>query len=148
MNDTLCEQIRMAAMALEDGEQPDISRHEIAAHLETCAACRREIAAQNNMAALFSDVKRRHDPADLWPAINAGLEPAPSRRRAWLHSPVMTAVVVLLGIYKIMELAVDADPAPLLRIMPLAVAAALFLYLRYNPFRIEPGLLLEGEHIS
>lgn len=148
MDDTLCEQIRMAAMALEDGEPPDISPREVAAHVDTCAACRREIAALHDTAALFSRVERRHDHTDLRPGISAGLEPASWRWRAWLQSPIMLGIVLLLGMYKIAELALASDPTPLLRITPLIVAAALFLYLRNNPFRIESGLLLEGEQIS
>lgn len=148
MDDTLCERIRMAAMALEDGEQPEMPPHEIMAHLDACAACRREVAAMGDVVALFSRVERRYEQADLWPAVSAGLEPVSSRWREWVHSPVMLAVVLLLGIYKIAELAMESDPAPLLRIAPLIVAAAFFFYLRNNPFRIEPGLLLKGEQIS
>jgi|GEM_PF-528181 len=145
MDDEFCLRVRMAAMAMADGEQPDMPRAEIDAHLAACPSCRSEIAAQVAVATRFGGVLRMSPDEDLWPGAMSVLDAGVGGRRSRTDPRPALLAAVALALYKIAELAPEQEPLPIIRLAPLLIAAALFLYLRNNPFRIEPGLLLEGE---
>ena len=68
-----CETIRIAAMAVADGETPLESPQEIADHVEECSACREALAGETSDK-LFPDTTRRAAHAvDVWPALSAKL---------------------------------------------------------------------------
>ena len=130
-----CEEWRVAAMALADGEMPPVSRAAIEAHLATCDACRRVIEELQELARRW-EVQRRPDYCvDLWPAIQDRL----GRPKChWL--PML---VVLLVIFKLADLVTDTSLALWVQVVPVLIAAAAFAALGQNPFRIETDLALK-----
>lgn len=144
INPELCERVRMAALAIDDGEDPGMAPGEIEGHIRSCDGCRRELAGLRSATELLATSSRRGDGIDLWPVLEHSLAAAPERRPAALDPRGLLVAVFLFACYKAIELAA-ADPAPLLRLAPLAIGAVLFFYLKNNPFRIDSGLRLEGE---
>ncbi|MBV9852026.1 MAG: zf-HC2 domain-containing protein [Armatimonadetes bacterium] len=71
-----CETRRACLTALLDGELPPHDATEVWAHLAECPACRRaweELAAVRDLAAQWT----MGDTPDLWPAVQAQIEPEP-----------------------------------------------------------------------
>ena len=130
-----CEEWRVAAMALGDGEVPAMSRTEIEAHLATCEACRRVIEELQELARTWEGQRHPDYSVDLWPAIHGRLR---SPKRHWL--PML---VVLLVTFRLADLATDRSLALWVQLVPVLMAAAAFAALRQNPFRIETELALK-----
>ena len=59
MNESNCESVRIAAMALADGEQPALDPHFIAAHVAGCAACRLELELLRGLDVQIAGKSRR-----------------------------------------------------------------------------------------
>ncbi len=73
---TDCETIRIAAMAVADGETPLISSQRTTSHLQECSDCRDALAFEES-GQLFPDAARRASHAvDLWPALSTKLATA------------------------------------------------------------------------
>jgi len=70
-----CDAVRPRLDDWVEGSLPDAERREVAAHLESCEACRGEAAG---LGALFSATaglpREIQPPRDLWPAIDARLD--------------------------------------------------------------------------
>lgn len=130
-----CEEWRVAAMALADGETPPVSRAAIEAHLATCHGCRRAIEELQALARTWAGQRRPDYHVDLWPAIHDRLG-RPKRR--WLPT-----LVVLLVIFKLADLLTDTSLALWVQVVPVLMAAAAFAALRQNPFRIQTDLGLK-----
>ena len=94
-----CEEYRLAAMALADGETPPASRAAIEAHVAACEGCRREIEQLHELARMWQGQTRSNYNVDLWPEIQGRLE-RPKRR--WLPP-----LVVLLVLFKLADFIVD-----------------------------------------
>jgi anti-sigma factor RsiW len=132
-----CDAIVLSAMAWMDGEVGPIDRAEIDAHVLTCRHCASEIEALRLLAARLAPVSRAAVTADVWPAIEAHLD----RPRAIPAGLVLTAAAVFLLAWRALE-AATMDPLTWwTRPVTVGVAALLFLYLRVNPFRVEPRLV-------
>ena len=80
--------------------------------------------------------------ADLWPAIEKRINP----ERATIL-PVKWQPFALLGIslvvYKLLEMVPERDFGWALKIVPFILIAALFGFLKENPFKINTELILE-----
>jgi anti-sigma factor RsiW len=123
-----CEEWRLAAMALTDGETPPTSRAEIEAHLAECEGCRRETDQLQELGQIWQGQARRNYKVDLWPQIHDSLS---HKKRYWL--PML---VVLLAIFKLADLIPDWDLAIWIQLFPILMASAIFAALRENPFQI------------
>jgi anti-sigma factor RsiW len=146
MNRSACEEVQMAAMAIADGERPDLTTEEISTHMETCQSCREEIAALAAVNDLFASHMRRTTAGDVWPQVAERIAtPQPVRSASTAEWKALGIGVALLGLWKIIELAPDDAPALLLRLVPVAIAVALLFRLKDNPFTINSKLRLEGE---
>ena len=99
MNESNCESVRIAAMAIADGEQPALDPAFIAAHVAGCEACRLELELLRGFDVQMAGRSRREYPVDLWPRIEPRLA-APSRQRR-----VFLVLGILLVAYKIAEFA-------------------------------------------
>ena len=139
-----CEEIRIAAMALAEGERADLSLDEIQEHLAACAGCRQEVAQMEALAALWARQARRPSAEDLWPGLAerlAATAPAPRVNRGpipiWL-------LALLLGTYKLIEFVPDRSWPLAVQFVPVAVALAWFLWSKQNPFRVDVELRMEG----
>jgi anti-sigma factor RsiW len=146
MNTPACEQVQIAAMAIADGERPDLTTEEIRTHIATCQSCREEIAAMTAMNDLFASHMRRAVAGDVWPQVAEQIAaPQPVRSASATEWRALGIGVALLAVYKIIELAPDEAPALLLRMVPVVIAIALLFVLKENPFTINSKLTLEGE---
>jgi predicted anti-sigma-YlaC factor YlaD len=139
MNESNCESVRIAAMALADGEQPTLDPAFIAVHLAGCAACRLELEQIRAVTGLLDGKSRREHRVVLWPALEPRIA-APSRQRR-----VFVVLGILLVAYKIAEFAPSREFGMAVQLVPVAIALAAFRYLKENPFRITTGLKLEGD---
>ena len=75
MNQVNCESIRLAAMAVADGENPPIPAPEIELHLSTCDHCRSDVAQLNALLKLLDGQRRRERTENVWDGIAADLRP-------------------------------------------------------------------------
>lgn len=144
MVDTDCENICMAAMAIADGYQPELSAERIEAHLADCSACRREMGQLQALSSLLATQARRRRTGDVWSRIELRLPDAsanPSTSHASYSFIVMGAL--LLG-YRLIEIVPDRHLGFLFKLVPVLVVIAAFGYLRENPFKIDSELTLEG----
>lgn len=95
-----CDRVRARLDAWVAGELAEDERARVAEHLETCAACRQEVAAWEDLRARTASLPRTIEPPrDLWPAIDRALdEPAviPMRRRSPLRVPALAAAAIAL----------------------------------------------------
>jgi anti-sigma factor RsiW len=139
MNESNCESVRIAAMALADGEQPALDPDFIAAHMAGCAACRIEVEKLRAVTGRLAGQSRREYSADLWPSVETRLATPSRQRRMFL------VLGVLLVAYKIAEFAPSREFGLAVQLIPIVIALAVFRYLKENPFRITTELKLEGD---
>ena len=139
-----CEEVRMAAMALADGETPPLSRTAIEEHLAGCADCRRELEELQAFGRLWQAQSRQIQTVDLWPKLEPRL---PSLRRqpegrVWL--PALAASLVL---FKLIELVPIHSLGIWVQLVPLLLAAAAFAAAGQNPFQIKTELRSQEEQL-
>ena len=127
-----CEEVRMWAMALADGEEPPAPAARIQEHLAACSACRAEVEALESLSGALGRQRRRPLGANVWPAVAARLEPS-SNRALWLPP-------LALLLFKLIEFVPDRAPAWWVQLIPLAAAVVTFAWIRVNPFQINAGL--------
>ena len=138
MNQPGCEEMQRAAMAMEEGQVPEIPDPLVREHLNQCAACRDAAAAMSSTLATLARQTRRRHPADLWPAIQRNVAPRPA---AWPY----VVLAVLLAVYELIELVSDRQWSIAIQIIPVLIAFGLFRILKQSPFQIATELRLEGE---
>jgi predicted anti-sigma-YlaC factor YlaD len=149
MADINCESVRVAAMALADGEKAPLRPEEIETHLLNCDRCREEVEQLGATNQLLSSQKRLISEADLWPLVNERL--VNERLKASVSSAPLFRwrVLLLFAIplfgYKISMLIFQASPSLWSKLVPVILAIAVFSYLRANPFKINCELTLKGE---
>jgi anti-sigma factor RsiW len=135
MATTSCEAVILDAMARLDGEQPTLSAAEIEAHISTCGRCASELEQLRSTAVALARVHRAPVMADMWPMVSSRLNGVSASR--W---GVAIAVFISLILWRVFEQAA-VDPLALWsRLVAIALATVLFVFLRANPFRIEPRL--------
>jgi hypothetical protein len=134
----------MAAMAIADGYQPELSPEQIGMHLESCADCRREIEQLQELSSLLDTQERRQRTENLWQMIEARLVVARSTSTSAVLPSFIFLGALLLG-YRLVELISDRDFSFLFKFVPVLLVIAAFSYLRENPFKINYELSLEGE---
>ena len=132
-----CHAIVLSAMAWMDGEVGPIDRDVIDAHGLTCRHCASEIGALRLLAERLAPVSRVAISHDVWPAIEAHL----GRSRTIPAGLVLTAAAVFLLAWRALEAAAMDPLTWWTRPVAMGIAALLFLYLRVNPFRVEPRLV-------
>ena len=130
-----CEEWRLAAMALADGEMPPVSRAEIEAHMGTCDGCRRAIEELQELARMWEGQRRPDYHVDVWPAIHDRLG---RPKRHWLPT-----LIVLLVLFRLADLLMDTSLTLWVQVVPVLMGAAAFAALRQNPFRIQTDLALK-----
>jgi predicted anti-sigma-YlaC factor YlaD len=139
MNKPGCEEMQMVAMAIEEGQVPEIPGPLVREHLNQCAACRDAVAAMSSTLAILARRTRRRHPTDLWPAIQRKVAPRPAA--TWPY----VVLAVLLVVYELIELVPDRQWSIAVQIIPVLIAFGLFRILKQSPFQIATELRLEGE---
>jgi len=147
MADINCESIRVAAMALADGETVPLRPEEIETHLLICEGCREEVEQLRATNQLLSSQKRLVPEADLWALVNERLEASALRAPLFRWRLLLLFAIPLFG-YKILLLIVQASPSLWSKLVPVILVIAVFGYLRVNPFKINCELTLKGETSS
>jgi predicted anti-sigma-YlaC factor YlaD len=141
MTELDCESVCMAAMAMADGYQAEVSAEQIDAHLAGCADCRQELDQLRAVATLLAGQKRRRRSEDIWAGVVRRLPDAPqSTSQTW--QPFALLGLFLLG-YKLVEVIPDRDFGLLFKLVPVVLIVAAFGYLKENPFKINAELRLE-----
>lgn len=115
---TECERVRMALMALVDGEADANSAPE-RQHVSTCESCRRWLEDLESIASRFRGLQYHDAEKDLWPNVEHQIRQSQQRlalsRRLW---PVGAVVLA----WRAVQLFVDL-PVPLAhQLVPLAAA--------------------------
>ena len=144
MTELNCESVRMAAMANADGYSA-LSSDEIEAHTKNCPDCRLEIAQMGTLSGLLDTQKRQPQFADTWASIAARLPAESGKQSASPQRQLFMLLGVLLLSYRLVEIVPDRNLDWLFKLLPIFFVAAVFSYLRENPFKINPELRLEGE---
>lgn len=144
MSELNCESVSMAAMAIADGYQPELSSEQIGTHLASCADCRRELGQLQALSNLLDKQERRLRSENLWERIESRLPDAPRSNASAVLPLFMFLGALLLG-YRLLELIPERDFSFLFKFVPLLLVIAAFSYLRENPFKINSELRLEGE---
>jgi hypothetical protein len=138
-----CEEIILSVMAEMDGETPLLSTEQTAQHLRQCEQCQTEIKRQKETFNFFQGQKRLAPQADLWFEIERRISDRP------ISEPIRTRYFflllgVILVVYKLLEMIPAQDFGFLFKFVPLIFIAALFYFLKENPFKINTELKLEG----
>ncbi|HWN11131.1 MAG TPA: hypothetical protein VNO50_17970 [Pyrinomonadaceae bacterium] len=144
MSELNCERVSMAAMAIEDGYQPELSSEQIGTHLASCADCRRELQELRRLSTLLDTQERQLPTENLWQQIERRLPNVTRRDTSRVSASFMFLGALLLG-YRLLELIPDRDFSFLFKFVPVLLVIAAFAYLRENPFKINSELSLEGE---
>ena len=79
-----------------DGELEQRAASDVAAHLEQCAACRRELAELGRINRLLADVPAPELPRGVWPRVRPGRAREPRLQPALVFAAC--AIGVVLGI--------------------------------------------------
>jgi len=138
-----CEETILSVMAEMDGETPPLSAKQTAQHLSRCEQCRSEINRQKETFNLLQAQKRLASETDLWFEIERRISDTP------ISEPIRTRYFflllgVILVVYKLLEMIPAQDFGFLFKFVPLIFIAALFYFLKENPFKINTELKLEG----
>ena len=144
MTDINCESIRIAEMALADGEEPPLSLNELETHLRNCDHCRAETEPLRAINEMLSSQKRLRLEASIWPLVNERLEATAGTARPFSWRVLLLFGIPLFG-YKFLLLILQTAPNLWSKLVPLILVIAVFSYLKTNPFKINCELTLRGE---
>ena len=143
MNTMKCEDAMLTTLALLDGEETtEISSEHAAAHLAGCENCRREIEQMQNTVNLFKGRQRREQSVDLWFEIEKRLDAQTPSAPPMKWQPFLILVAGLVA-YKLLEMLPERELGLSLKLVPLVLVVALFVFLKENPFKINTELALE-----
>lgn len=140
MNKLNCERFLMAKMAELDGEAAEISADELSAHFAACTNCQAEFEQMRNADNLLKRQTRRENKADLWSAIEGKIGAKNAAPFSWKLFVLFGAV--LLG-YKFFQIFSEQNLVLIFNFASLVLIAALFVFLKENPFKINAELDLE-----
>src|SRR6185295_8473616 len=118
-----CTNVRVAAMAMEDGYQTEMPRDRIEAHLANCADCRLELDQLRAVATLLDSQKRQPRTEDLWAAIDERLTGAPAKTATTTWLPFTLLGLLLVG-YKLVAMIPDRDFGVLFKLVPIVFIVA------------------------
>lgn len=130
----------MALMAERDGENPALSRQQIALHLDECEMCRRESEEMLSVDSLLKVQSRQPHDANVWPAVEKRLNARVIPQIGWAPFAILGAVFVA---YRLIEMLPERAPGLAFKLVPLVFVIGLFVVIRENPFRINAELTLE-----
>lgn len=136
MNEPNCDEVLMLKMAEADGEKVEVS-DEANLHFKHCETCRDEFAQMQAMDKLMMTQARQQHNVDIWPLVEKRIAVS---RIGWV--PFAVLAVVLVG-YKLFELLPEQGPGLAFKLVPLAIAVAVFFVIKENPFRVNTELTLE-----
>lgn len=140
MKNPSCEEALLAQMAMADGEEPELSKDQLTAHVAACANCQEELKQFQALDQVLAGHALSEPRVDLWPAIEKRTAKPNRARLGWQP---FALIGLLLVIYKLLEMLPARDPGMAFKLVPLVIVALLFMLIRENPFRINTELVLE-----
>lgn len=140
MNQVSCESVRLAAMAVADGESPLIPAPDIELHLAQCDRCLGEVERLRAVIDLLNAQSRRERTESVWGRVAEKLSRGEQARAAPDHWPWFLLLGLLLAGYRVIVAASDWESTILLKLAPVLLAIAVFAFLRENPFKVNPGI--------
>ena len=147
MQKVTCETIRIAAMAIADGQQAEMTEmtsHRIEEHLADCATCRLEVDQLRAVNALMNMQQRQPQSEHLWTRIEMSLPETPMAKNESTPSHLFKLLGLFLIGYKLFEMIPDRNLGFLFKLIPILFIVAAFAYMKVNPFKINTELELEG----
>ncbi len=140
MNQVSCESVRLAAMAVADGEKPLIPLNEIELHLAQCDLCRSEVEQLITFIDLLNAQCRRERTESVWGRVAERLGRGERTRAASDHWPWFLLLGSFLAGYRLVVAASDWEPGLWFKLAPALLAIAVFAFLRENPFKVNSQL--------
>lgn len=140
MTKEYCQRIRIAAMALRDGETPPLPEQEVSKHLESCADCRLAIGEQQQATDLLSGRSRRVFAQDVWPEVTTALKQTKRRATQPAQVPAFIALCLFLLAFKIIEVLPSVTAGVAIKLIPAGVLILFFTLIKQNPFEINPNI--------
>jgi len=140
MGKDYCEKVRISAIAIVEGEAPQLSAREVQEHLASCADCRGELEQQKQVVELLSKERLRDFSDDLCPRIAAGIERAALEPERLGQPVVVTILVVFLLACRTIEVLPAVSPGVAVKLIPVAVVTAFFILVRQNPFKVSRNI--------
>jgi len=119
------------------GEEPELSKELLAAHVAGCANCHRELEQLQALDQVLAGHTLREQHVDLWPAIENRIT---KRTVDWKP---FALIGLLLVIIKLLEMLPAHDLGMTIKLVPLVIVALLFVLIKENPFRINTELVME-----
>jgi predicted anti-sigma-YlaC factor YlaD len=138
-NEPTCDEALLAAMAIADGETPPVPAAAVEAHLAVCPSCREQVEELAATSRLLDAHRRAPVSGDLWPDLERRI----ARPRAAGLAPFLALAAVLAG--SRLLLAAAEVPATAVKLLVVAAVVLTFVYVRENPFKIDPELRLGTE---
>jgi predicted anti-sigma-YlaC factor YlaD len=145
MTEQDCESVCLSAMAIAEGESPLLPPAQVEAHLAKCMNCREEVGQITDFMKIMDAQKRLEQTEDLWPAIEPSLRGQKLRSDSaftWRH---FLALGLILAGYRAIELMPGNRLGLWTNLIPALLIVAVFVYLKENPFKLNPGLVVVGE---
>ena len=137
-----CEDILLAMMAILDSEKSNFSAEQIENHTADCPNCRQEIEQMQSVDSLFKMQKRREQNVNLWSVIEWQIITKPETVKP-SNLYLFLLLIVSLIVYKLLEMLSERNFGSMFKIIPIILVAALFAFLKENPFKINTELRLE-----
>jgi anti-sigma factor RsiW len=127
-------------MAVADGEKPLIPAADIELHLAQCDQCQGEVERLRAVIDLLNAQSRRQRNESVWGWVSERLSRRGQARAASDHWLWFLLLGLFLAGYKVVVAASDWEPNFLFKLAPVLLAIAVFVFLRENPFKVNPGL--------
>ena len=140
MNEPSCEDVLMARMAEADGEESGFVEKELAMHIAACANCQHELKQLQSLNQVLTGQTLEEPRVNLWPEIEKRIAKPAGSYPGWQP---FALIGLLLLVYKLLEMLPANDPGMIFKLVPLVIAASLFVLIKENPFRINTELMLE-----
>jgi hypothetical protein len=140
MNEPSCEDLALAHMAMADGEDPGFSEKQLTEHIAACANCQHELKQLQRLNQAFADQALAESGVNLWPEIEKRIAKPAGSFIGWKPFALIGLALV---IHKLLEMVPAGDPGMTFKLVPLVIAALLFVLIKENPFRINTELMLE-----
>jgi predicted anti-sigma-YlaC factor YlaD len=144
MNQVNCESIRLAAMAVADGEEPPIPAPDIELHLANCDRCQREVAQLRTLSQLLDGQRRRARTENVWDGIAEDLRPKTAPQTTADHWPWLMLLGLLIAGYRVALSTSDWESSLWLKLAPVLLVIAVFGLLRENPFKVNTQLKVQS----
>ena len=140
MNELRCEDVLLSQMAAADGEEPGLSKEHLAAHIAACTNCQHELRQLRTLDQVLAGHTLSEPRVDLWPAIENRIAKPTHSFLGWR---AFALIGLLLVLHKLLEMLPASDPGMVFKLVPVVIAALLFVLIKENPFRINTELMLE-----